>query len=139
DPDVGERIGPVGEYDVLVRALGRERRHELAGVGPRSAEHADLRADAAPHAHASRSGAPTGTTARPRPAATPARAPRPSARTMSPRPRAAQSPALAASMAVYVGTKASHAAAPPCRRRISHGFRAFRNAAHGVRPPTKPR
>ena len=42
-------------------------------------------------------------------------------------------------MARYAGTKARSAAVPPWRRITSHGLRAFRYAAQGVRPLAKPR
>ncbi|MFN8543083.1 MAG: hypothetical protein U0807_02595 [Candidatus Binatia bacterium] len=47
--------------------------------------------------------------------------------------------ALAATIPAYKGTKVGQASRPPCRATISHGLRAFRNAAHGVSPAANPR
>ena len=47
--DIGEDVRPIREHDVLVASLPRERGDELAGVRPRAADHADLRADADAH------------------------------------------------------------------------------------------
>src|SRR5262245_12050204 len=142
DVHVGERVGAIGEDQVLVAAEPCERRDQLAGVRRGAADDAHERADADPHpeSYAPRArGVGTVSGAPPAASRMPASAPRPSAPTTSPRPRSAYAAALLTTSAAYTGTKPRSAPAPPWRRTTSHGLRAFRYAAQGVSPRAKPR